>query len=262
MSYSALVVYVDPDETREELVRLAAGLADKFGAMLIGLSARAIPPPILANGLMMPAAPDINAMQAQLANRGSWFRRIADGNRRKMEWRSALGPATEVLTREARSADLVLIDDLPDLGAAILRMGRPTLVVPKGITSLQMEHVVVGWKDAREARRAVRDALPLLQQAARVTIFEACGPDEEKSALARLDDVVRYLALHRIKGGPMVMVQKEGSGAAQLLTLAKKEHADLLVTGAYGHTRLGEWIFGGMTRELLATSPICCLMSH
>ena len=269
MSYAALMVYVDPDETPEELVRLAAGLADKFGAMLIGLSARAIPPPILANGLMMPAAPDINAMQAQLANRGSWFRRIADGNRRKMEWRSALELPTEAVTREARSADLVLIgqtkgwaSDSPDLGGAILKMGRPTLVVPEGISSLGVEHVVIGWKDTREARRAVQDALPFLHGATRVTIFEACGPGEEKSALGRLNDVARYLALHQIKSGPMVMVQREGSGAAQLLQIAKDERADLLVTGAYGHTRLGEWIFGGMTRELLATSPICCLMSH
>ena len=58
------------------------------------------------------------------------------------------------------------------------------------------------------------------------------------------------------------MLQKEGSGAAQLIRLAQDDGADLLVTGAYGHSRLGEWIFGGMTRELLATSPICCLMSH
>jgi nucleotide-binding universal stress UspA family protein len=47
-----------------------------------------------------------------------------------------------------------------------------------------------------------------------------------------------------------------------LIQLAQDEHADLLVTGAYGHSRLGEWIFGGVTRDLLATSPICCLMSH
>ena len=58
------------------------------------------------------------------------------------------------------------------------------------------------------------------------------------------------------------MAKKEGSGASQLLQVAKDERADLIVAGAYGHTRLGEWIFGGMTRELLSTSPICCLMSH
>jgi nucleotide-binding universal stress UspA family protein len=91
---------------------------------------------------------------------------------------------------------------------------------------------------------------------------EACGPDDEKTALVRLGDVARYLSLHRIEGGPMVVLEQKGSGAEQLIRVAQEERADLLVTGAYGHSRLGEWIFGGMTRELLAKSPICCLMSH
>ena len=56
------------------------------------------------------------------------------------------------------------------------------------------------------------------------------------------------------------MVRQEGSGAAQLIEIAQEERADL--TGAYGHSSLGEWVFGGMTRELLSRSPICCLMSH
>ena len=58
------------------------------------------------------------------------------------------------------------------------------------------------------------------------------------------------------------MLAQKGSGATQLIRVAQEERADLLVTGAYGHSRLGEWIFGGMTRDLLSTSPICCLMSH
>jgi nucleotide-binding universal stress UspA family protein len=149
-----------------------------------------------------------------------------------------------------------------DPGGAILKMGRPTLVVPAEVETLRAEHVVIGWKDTREARRAVRDALPLLQQATRVTIVEACGRDEERTALGRLDDVTNYLTYHGVKGGARVMLQREGSGADQLVQIAQEERADMLVTGAYGHSRLGEWIFGGMTRELLATSPICCLMSH
>jgi nucleotide-binding universal stress UspA family protein len=149
-----------------------------------------------------------------------------------------------------------------DSGEAILKMGRPILVVPEGVNSLRAEHIVIGWKDTREARRAVRDALPFLQEATRVTIVEACGPGEEKTALGRLDDVARYLSYHRINAGPKVMLEQKGSGAQQLIRIAQEERADLLVTGAYGHSRLGEWIFGGMTRELLAASPICCLMSH
>jgi nucleotide-binding universal stress UspA family protein len=149
-----------------------------------------------------------------------------------------------------------------DPGGAILKLGRPALVVPDGVTTLHGEHVVIGWKDTREARRAVRDALPFLQRATRVIIVEACRPDDEKTALARLDDVTRYLTYHHVKGGPRIMLEQKGSGASQLLHIAEVERSDLLVTGAYGHSRLGEWIFGGMTRELLASSPICCLMSH
>ena len=73
--------------------------------------------------------------------------------------------------------------------------------------------------------------------------------------------MARYLSHHRIEVSPRVILDK-GSGAEQLIQIAREERADLLVTGAYGHSRLGEWIFGGVTRELLASSPICCLMSH
>ena len=84
MSYAVVMVYVEPDEAREGRVRLAASLADKFGATLIGVSARAIPPPILADGVVStPTAVDINLMKEQLAKQGSWFRNIADGDRQR-----------------------------------------------------------------------------------------------------------------------------------------------------------------------------------
>jgi nucleotide-binding universal stress UspA family protein len=267
------MVQVEADGTPEPRVRLAASLADKFSATLIGLSALAIPPPVVADGIVMDAATDadIALMRAKLADKGNWFRGIAGGDRRHREWRAVLDLPTEALAREARSADLVVIGRTKapgsgytalDPGEALLKMGRPALVVPDGVSALRAAHVVIGWKDTREARRAVRDALPLLREATRVTIVEACAAGEEKTALGRLDDVTRYLKRHRIKGGPRVMVEQEGSGAAQLIRIAQEERADLLVIGAYGHSRLGEWVFGGMTRELLATSPICCLMSH
>ncbi len=273
MSYAAIMVYVEADETPEQRVCLAASLADQFSATLIGVSSLAIPPPIVADGMVMDELTevDIELMKAKLADKGNWFRRIAGNNHRKLEWRTALDFPARFVTREARSADLVVIGRVKasggghkalDPGEAILKMGRPTLVVPEGVSSLRGEHIVIGWKDTREARRAVRDALPFLQRVTRVTIAEACGSDEERAPLGHLDDVARYLRHHRIKAGSCVMLERKGSGAAQLLRVAQEERADLLVTGAYGHSRLGEWIFGGMTRELLATSPICCLMSH
>ena len=273
MFYASLMVYVEADATPERRVRLASSLADRFGAVLTGMSAVGVPLPTVAKGMVIAewTVEDVELMRAKLAYRGSWFRSIAGGDHRKLDWHAALDFPPEALTRAARSADLVIIGQVKaagdayralDPGEAILKMGRPTLVVPEGVDSLRAEHVVIGWKDTREARRAVPDALPFLQEATRVTIVEACGPGEEKTALGRLDDVARYLAHHRIKGGPKVMLEQKGSGAEQLIRIAREERADLLVTGAYGHSRLGEWIFGGMTRELLAASPICCLMSH
>ena len=111
MSYAVLMVYVEPDGTPEARVRLAAALADKFAAKLIGLSARVIPPPIVADGMLLegPTEIDVELMAKGLAEKGAWFQRIADNARRKNEWRSALELPNQAITREARSADLVVI---------------------------------------------------------------------------------------------------------------------------------------------------------
>jgi nucleotide-binding universal stress UspA family protein len=213
MSYAALLVYVDADGRPEQRVRIATSLADKFNATLVGLSALPIPPPVVANGVVMlgPTEDDIKAMSAKLADQGNWFRSIAAADHRKLEWRPLLEFPADALAREARSADLVVIGrkggplgaySSLDPGEAILQMGRPTLVVPEEVQSLKAEHVVIGWKDTREARRAVQDALPFLHEATRVTIVEICGPGEEKTALDHIDDVARYLTRHRINGGP------------------------------------------------------------
>jgi nucleotide-binding universal stress UspA family protein len=273
MSYAVLMAYVDADGMPEQRVRLAASLADKFNATLIGLSAHAIHPPFLVEGvsIQQASAADIVDIMAALTAKGDWFRSIAGADHHRLEWRPILDYPTDALVREARSADLVVIgqtkgpgDDLGSLdpGEALLKIGRPALVVPDRVSSLRAEHVVIGWKDTREARRVVQDALPFLHEATAVTAVEICESGEETTAKEQIDDVVRYLMRHRINAMPRVVLHQQGSGAAELIKLAQEAGADLLVTGAYGHSRLGERIFGGMTRDLLATSPICCLMSH
>jgi len=274
MSYAAVMVYVEADGRPEPRVRLAAGLADRFRATLIGLTAEAERLPLAVAGDAITdelIEIESEATRTKLADKEEWFCRMAGAEHRKLEWRAMLELPIEALTREARGADLIVIGQRQapgdayntlDPGAAILRAGRPVLLVPEKVDSLRAEHIVIGWKETREARRAVRDALPFLQEATRVTVVEICQPDEEATAKDHIDDVARYLARHRIGGGPRAILQQEGSGAAQLVQLARDEKADLLVTGAYGHSRIGEWIFGGMTTDLLATSPICCLMSH
>jgi nucleotide-binding universal stress UspA family protein len=271
MSYATMMVYVDANGSPEQRVRLAASLADKFNASLIGLSALAIPPPYLFEGAIIaqPTEIDIGQIVARLDAKGDWFRKTAGADHKRPEWRPILDYPTDALAREARSADLVVIGQKVgdflnplDPGEALLKLGRPTLVVPDGVSSLSAEHVVVGWKDTREARRAVQDALPFLHEASRVTVVEICNQDDESTAKDRVDDVVRYLTQHRINATTRVMLQQQGSAAAHLLRLVQEEGADLTVSGAYGHSRLGEWMFGGVTRDLLASSSVCCLMSH
>ena len=144
----------------------------------------------------------------------------------------------------------------------LLKLGRPALIVAPGVASLRAEHVVVAWKNTREARRAVLDAIPFLRAAKRVSVVEVRSGNEERNALARIDEVIRYLARHRIIAESRPILHRDRSDADQLLQFALNEDADLLVAGAYGHSRLGEWIYGGMTRDILASSPLCCLMSH
>jgi nucleotide-binding universal stress UspA family protein len=273
MSYATLMVYVNVGHVSKTLVNIAAGLADRFSAKLIGLSALAIVPPFVADGVVIvdnATELEIAQLKTILAEAGDSFRAAA-GAGRQTEWRSALEIPTDTLIREARCADLIVIEKgsrsidfyrVADTGAAILGAGRPFLVVPGSVKSLAADHVVVGWKDTREARRALQDALPFVHQAKRVTVIEICENGQQEAARHHVDDVVLYLARHRVKAEARVEVQLLASGADQIIGFAEDEGADLLVTGAYGHNQLNEWIFGGMTRDLLTSSPICCLMSH
>ena len=274
MSYAALMVYVDADGIPEQRVRIAADLAAKFNAALIGISARAVPPPFVAEGVIIEEATegDIRQMQAGLVKKGDWFRGVVGMDRPGVEWRTALDFPAEALTRESRAADLVVLgqqaqgryDNYRSLypSEVLLKLGRPALLVPPGIASLRAEHVVLGWKDTREARRAALDAIPFLRAAKRVSVVEICARDDERNALTRTEDVVRYLGRHGIPADPRPIVHRDRSDADHLVQLALNEGADLLVAGAYGHSRVGEWVFGGMTRSILASCPLCCLMSH
>jgi hypothetical protein len=190
MPYVIVMVYVDAEGTPEQRVRLAARLADKFNATLIGLSALAIRPAFMAEGVVVQDLLHSDIKET----RGSWFRTIAGADHRKLEWRAVLDFPNEALACEARSADLVVIgrtaapgDAYSALhpGVAVLKIGRPTLIVPDGVGTLRADHVVIGWKDSREARRAVLDALPFLRQASRVTVVEICESGEESAASDR-----------------------------------------------------------------------------
>lgn len=112
MSYATLMVYVDADHFPEHRIRLGAGLADRFSATLIGLSALAIRPPFVTEGVVIVHSVtelDINEMTGKLADTENQFRGVAGAEHCKLEWRAMLDFPIDALTREARSADLIVI---------------------------------------------------------------------------------------------------------------------------------------------------------
>jgi nucleotide-binding universal stress UspA family protein len=172
---------------------------------------------------------------------------------------------------ESRAADLVIIGNeretkdpfrALDPGSLLLKAGRPVLVVPKVVSSLSLRRVAIAWKDAREARRAVLDALPFLQKADSVVIVEVSEDGDTNRSGHPVGDVARYLARHGIEIVTEQARPAKASATEELLRLIRDDDIDMIIAGAYGHSRLGEWVFGGVTRGLLARSPVCCLFSH
>jgi nucleotide-binding universal stress UspA family protein len=108
----------------------------------------------------------------------------------------------------------------------------------------------------------VRDALPFLQEAKEVLIFAAGEGGSKPAAKQVLADVGRHLVRHGVIVAGEICRDARKPAAVEILELARDENADLIVSGGYGHSRLGEWIFGGVTHELLASTRVCCLLSH
>lgn len=273
MTLATIMVCVDFDEGTDDRICVAAGIAGRFNSLLIGVagwplrkheaseqSARESPP--IEGG-------QLDQILERLQRLGEKFRQSAGANPGGVEWRSSTHFPSEYIAAEARAADLVVIGrealsgdvyHTYDPGTVVLAAGRPVLVVPRGLRRFQPSRVLIAWKDTREARRAVRDALPLLKEAQSVTIA-AVKPQGAENVDRQIADVAQYLVRHHVSVGQQIETVAGGEEGSILLQLAKEHAADLIVAGGYGHTRLREWIFGGVTRYLLMTSTIPCLFS-
>jgi nucleotide-binding universal stress UspA family protein len=193
----------------------------------------------------------------------------------RLEWRarSTLAPLADQLAHEARSADLIVVgsepgDAAPDptrevgLRDLVMAAGRPVLVVPPDAAERRLERVLVGWKDTREAQRAVADALPLLARARTVTLAGIAAREELGPLGEQLSEVAAWLALHTVRAETVTRAAR-ATHAAELSALASELGADLLVVGAYGHSRQRDWVLGGVTSDLLEhRQGRCTLLSH
>ncbi|MBM3526693.1 MAG: universal stress protein [Alphaproteobacteria bacterium] len=273
MSYSSIMVHLDLDQPNDARLQIAGELAGRFEARLIGIAAGVVQPLYFAEGAAAESflEKDRAAIESRIAACEAAFRAALKGHSQPLQWRSALDRPGDYVAEQARAADLIVvaghrewIDPLRqvDAGELALTAGRPILVVPPGITRLGGQKVLIAWKDTREARRAVSDALPMLHKATEVVVAEISERDAERpGAKDRVADVAAWL---RQRGIPAASIATKAliGVPEQIDIIAQDEGADLIVAGAYGHSRLREWIFGGVTHGLLSNSKRCVLLGH
>jgi nucleotide-binding universal stress UspA family protein len=272
MSYASIIVAVDPGERTPALVGLAAHLARRLDARLIGVAAWGPDYPRGFGETSVPTGYGVEEIRQkaldELKAAEESFRLAAEPAGRT-EWRSELMETLTFLAEQSRAADLVVVgrrgeNDRPHLvasmgpGDALMAVGRPVLVVPRGVERLLATRVVVAWKNTLQSRRAISDAMPFLKLAEGVQVVQVRDDGDRVD----LDDVVAYLGLHGVKVAGHLKAPNHGGTAETLLDAAESFGADLIVSGAFGYSRLREWFFGGVTRNLLDHSPVCCLMSH
>lgn len=273
MTFSTLMVHLDLDYPNDARLRIAGDLAEQFNAKVIGIAASDPHPPYYAEGMV--ARSLVEHARAEVKKRldeaEAHFRAAVGPRAREIEWRSAMTRPTFYVAREARAADLVIIgprregfplDRLRQLDPSdlVMRAGRPIFVVPPEADHLRLQNVLVAWKDTREARRAVADALPLLHKAKEVNIVEVIQADAERPAAQdRINDVAAWLKRHDVLAFPRVM---HAADEAEQIDKIWATGADLVVAGAYGHSRFREWVFGGVTHMLMTRSRHCAFLAH
>ena len=273
-----VVVYVDGRAENAGTLEFAAALAFEHGAHLIGVFIQ--PELALSRAEMFVRGKGIEdvvaAHQGKLggieADRRALFEGVARRHGIRAEWRLVPSADSDESAVHARYGDLAVVarqhpgdqQGAPGLvESLVLTSGRPTIVLPPRCTATPIRRILVGWNAGREATRAVADALPLLVRADAVEILVVdrdghfAGHGEEPGA-----DVARHLARH----GVVVEVRRLSSGGKDvgrlLLSRAVAFGANLIVMGAYGHSHLSEWIFGGVTRTALREAELPVLISR
>ncbi len=214
------------------------------------------------------------ALEAQAVEAEKRFRASVDKAGVKAEWRCVKGDPVQTINLHARYADLVVTGqaedrDLEWMSAAVsdhvaLGSGRPVLVIPYiGAGKTIGERIYVAWNASREAVRAVNDAMSFLVRAKEVKVI-AINPRSGASGHGEIPcaDICLHLARHGVKTEAYQAQAGDLDVGDMLLSRAADDGADLIVMGAYGHTRFREVVLGGATRHLLEHMTVPVLMSH
>lgn len=255
MSIKSILAYLDPVANSQGVLDVAVALARRHSAHLAGLHAVSETAAELTPEALQEAFHE-RAMQVQLSH----------------EWLCVQGNEQRLVVLEARAHDLLVIGQAnPEaealwpqahhlLESALMKSGHPLIAVPyRGSFASVGEEILVAWSGAREAARAVEDAMPILQKARSVTLLTV---DLRSGDALSVDHLVALLERHGVKVGAQGARSLGRPVGEVLLSKAGELHCDLLVMGGYGHSPIREHLFGGATYFVLQHMDIPVLLSH
>ena len=178
--------------------------------------------------------------------------------------------AASTFSTLARNYDLSVVaqaqpdDGLPDslaVQAVLFDSGRPVLIVPYiQSTGIKLDRVMVCWDGSRSAARAIGDALPVLERASQIDVVTV--EQTERRNELRGAQIAAHLARHKLKVELKPIVAPDSEAANVILSQAADSSCDLIVMGGYGHSRLREFVLGGVTKDMLSTMTVPVLISH
>ncbi|MFI5387290.1 MAG: universal stress protein [Fimbriimonadales bacterium] len=276
MMPKVILALIDGGPLSDATLEAALSLAKRFGAQLEVLHVRADPATMISMvgggipsaAMVEPAIEVIEEASQERAQRArAAFDRIATKAGAAATWRQEAGLEPVVLAGAARLSDLTVIgrpdatsdSQLPaSLEAALFDTGRPVLVVPP--TSLRTigRKIAIAWNGSSKESRAVAAALPFLERTETVTVLTVPAGKRGSSGEA----LAAYLGLHGVKATVESIDPQGKSIGKALLEDAQGRGVDLLVMGAWGHSRIREMILGGVTREVLTQTTLQVLMAH
>lgn len=274
MTIKSILALADGGAGTEATLRAALVVAGSFSAHLDVLHVRADPEtmvPIVGEGMsgaMVEQVMDamVKSVDSRMKTARDVYQRVCGSAGGQVAWREVTGREPEVTAAAARLADLVVLgrpdsaEEAPmaaTIDAGLFDTGRPVLVAPPQAPSVIGSRVVVAWNGSSQSARAVASALPFLKQAQQVVIIVGGSHDSHAPA----SGLVSYLERHQVRA-TVESFTFTGSIGKAILEQAGRLGADLLVMGAYGHSRLREMMLGGATREVLAGATVPVLMAH
>jgi nucleotide-binding universal stress UspA family protein len=275
MKNGQLLVHVEPGAASERRLRYALSMAQMRDMKLIGLTVRlsAAAAVNTTMGDAMATAALCEASRECCQTAKELFDRVIQGSGIEFEWREGWGAPAEVAAAEAGRADIIVVgrNDEIDTGGGVCQIAPADLIMASGTPVMVVSadaplvfkagRILLAWKSSPQAARAARDALPLLKSAGTVVLTEVFSETNDDKYGISSEDMASFLRSHGVNAS-LRRLPSTGDAGYQLIQAAADNECDLIVSGAYGHSRLREWVLGGVTRSLLAYPTIPCILSH